>query len=761
VDRARTSRRRAVPPRRGAARELDRLRPGRGIAVCTSPAGVNALSELALLRLSPISDGTAMRRSSTHPSPSKDSGRTGGASTAEGLNYQNRYAAFQILALIPRAQGAPHLQFSITAEPRVASGGQVTRWDICTQSPSGTVLTEVKLNPSTRDLLDFVVRIAESAASDPLPTYELVYSRAASPATLGTLEGLIRVAKEARSVSDFSNLLRVEQLPRSSELLAKLHLHGHEVLRRVSVRQVPDNHLVEDLEHIASSLSGQQARRLLDLVMARIATAAAGRLTIQVRELISEVNRANISLYVPVPPGNDASPDSGAILSLLRTCPTPLPLSVLRTTLKVTDDELQALLGPLTAADVVYLAGDLCAARTLTSAFPIYLAPDMPPKALTVLLTFIHSHCYDSLGYGQVRNAIALAQHCFQNAHYTLVATVFPILDKLLKRMGNKRLVLDIARMSIDASRRAHPRTRAEVEHEARALICGTAWVYQRVQRLDKARAAAQESRDLGIQIRFDINAAFATKCLGRLARLEAEAAASNSVRESKLHESKALLLEAIDRFSALPAFGPEHTEVGDCYSLLGRTLLQSEDLPGVADAIRNAYRLLTDPSSKDYRDLLLLNGDLVLRNGDAPAAIGFYSNALASVSSDDPEVSEIRARALEKRARAQASLARIAEAAQDYSVACEIYHSLGEYRAWATIRWEHHILRNPIAADVRALFKRVSDPRVRVAALDLHEARMSQLSKAIPRRTNVGSAYWAQLVNQATEQIAIEDIEW
>ena len=102
------------------------------------------------------------------------------------------------------------------------------------------------------------------------------------------------------------------------------------------------------------------------------------------------------------------------------------------------------------------------------------------------------------------------------------MSRTFPIIQSWLKSSGDKRLVLDIARRSIEASK-SPGRGREQVRDEALAIICGVSWVYQRTGRLLEARTEAERSLALGQDINWDRNTAFCNKCLGRLNRMEAE----------------------------------------------------------------------------------------------------------------------------------------------------------------------------------------------------------------------------------------------
>ena len=106
-------------------------------------------------------------------------------------------------------------------------------------------------------------------------------------------------------------------------------------------------------------------------------------------------------------------------------------------------------------------------------------------KALRQLLEFIRTNNTSALAWRQVPNAIALAKVC-QSDDPELVSALFWKLDKLLKRTGNKRLVLEVANISLKAARQ-EPQNEAKTKGEAVALICGRSWVFQRTNRLADA----------------------------------------------------------------------------------------------------------------------------------------------------------------------------------------------------------------------------------------------------------------------------------
>ena len=164
------------------------------------------------------------------------------------------------------------------------------------------------------------------------------------------------------------------------------------------------------------------------------------------------------------------------------------------------------------------------------------------------------------------------------------------------------------AQLSLDAAR-VKGRGEDEARAEAVALICGTSWVLQRIGRLDEAKTAAQESLILGEDLHWPRNTAFCKKCLGRLSRIQAEEAVTDRERDQLLTESEASLREAMRLFADLREHDTEE-EIGECHSLLGRTLLLAKRLDGMDAEIGEADRLLHNEKGKAYLDFMILRGD-------------------------------------------------------------------------------------------------------------------------------------------------------
>ena len=116
--------------------------------------------------------------------------------------------------------------------------------------------------------------------------------------------------------------------------------------------------------------------------------------------------------------------------------------------------------------------------------------------------------------------------------------------------------------------------------------------------------------------------------------------------RNELLNESASNLLRAIGLFEEGFGNGPIKGEVGDCWSLLGRTYLFHEKLDAATDALNKAREYLTDENDKDFLDWQILVGDLAMRRLSFQDAEKFYQRVIDRMDSDDAECSEICARA-------------------------------------------------------------------------------------------------------------------
>ena len=222
-------------------------------------------------------------------------------------------------------------------------------------------------------------------------------------------------------------------------------------------------------------------------------------------------------------------------------------------------------------------------------------------------------------------------------------------MDRILKRRGDKRKVLDAANLTIEAAKAARHELRSDddVRTEAKALICGRSWVLQRIGRLKEAMVDAERSLDLGQKTSWDRNTAFCHKCMGRIYRMLAVQETDEGRRREFLKKSVESLRAAVTIFKGMSEIGPDHPEVGDCYSLVARTYLVAGQLKEVRKYLDKAADRLRDENDKDYSDYLILEGDYAAAGGEHEVAQGFYGRVIEANDGGDCEKSEIRARAL------------------------------------------------------------------------------------------------------------------
>ena len=396
---------------------------------------------------------------------------------------------------------------------------------------------------------------------------------------------------------------------------------------------------------------------------------------------------------------------------------------------------------------------------------------DLVGTALEAALDFVENH-RNGNRRGQMMNVVTLMKAADIHATSTQVSRTFRIIQSWLKSSGDKRLVLVVARRSIEASRVSphggdQVRGRKQVEDEAVAAICGLSWVYQRTGRLAEALAEAERSLALGQALHppWDRNTAFCHKCLGRLKRMQSEDARYTQHRTKLLNDSVELFLKAIDEFTKLGLEG----EVGDCYSLLARTYLVTGDRGAARDAVREAEERLIDPTNKDYLDLQIVKGDLMLhvsrRTAESiytemlPGARTDADGALATVDVDDAQKSEIMARAYLQRGKVRAALGDATNARTDFEQAANIWDDLADPTADSAY-WE--IEGNALWIDTKnrpVLMREHVGVRVRAARIVGTETTQRPVGRS--HRREVPRRYLDDVIRRAREQLVRDRPAW
>jgi tetratricopeptide (TPR) repeat protein len=243
--------------------------------------------------------------------------------------------------------------------------------------------------------------------------------------------------------------------------------------------------------------------------------------------------------------------------------------------------------------------------------------------------------------------------------------------------------------------------------------------------------------------------------------RIQAEQEQDQAARSKLLGESETHIKDAIRLFEKLDEVGPNHPEVGDCYSLLGRTLLFSNNRREAAKAASKARDLLTDHNDKDYLDLCLLAGDLEAAGQRHANAEAYYEEVLGTIQTGDAEKSEIYARAYLARGKVRLALGRREHAIADFDRAAKIWRELEDTYNASRAEWARIKVTSGLKPATVALLEKESYP-VRVEAYRLHELRSQAGSgKAIAKRAEPSKTAWIQMVQEAKQKIAIEEKHW
>jgi tetratricopeptide (TPR) repeat protein len=686
------------------------------------------------------------------------SGAVGGPSTGAGLNYQYNYAVLRLLELVVKYLTFPLRDAAVGIEPRfVTEERQVTRWDLAFELDGD--LVEAKLNPTNADLADWIKRsVAQHKSGE--ARFVLVCGKTATRLLI-SFKQLIRIAKESGdNEAKFNNLVELEDIPEAARLLLELGDDARELLQRMKLREITESNLSDQIDFYCDRLAGSaRSRDLRDFLFARVSEAAPSRETLRVADLVKAALARGFTLSpVPAVDFGALNKEAREALLLLNICPVPMHGYLLAAAIGTDAVKLKAAMESAGVfKNVVVVADDW---KLVPSPVPLPKAGvELCERGLRTLLTFISKHKYEIVARTQVPNALALAQIC-STVRPHAVARMFIALDKAVKGIGNKHLVLTAAELAIAAARRALPRGEDEAQGEAQAMVCGVSWALQRIGRLDEAMIAAKKSLKMGQDIQWDRNTSYCQKCIGRLYRIMAENA-TDQVERKKLFESSVAHLEmAIYLFSNSRDFGPTDPEVGDCHSLLARTYLSAGDRALATEHARKAAQLLTERESKDYLDLQLLQGELIEKI-DRKSAESYYVEVVRHVPADNSEISEIVARAYFRLAINRATDGRKALARADFQKAKDMWLALEETENAAKAAWEILKLEERVPEAVRALLSQ--EPfSVRVATIENHERRTGAIvARGSAFRMAPAKEYWVQLIKEAQSKVSIESREW
>jgi tetratricopeptide (TPR) repeat protein len=675
------------------------------------------------------------------------------------MNYQIEYATLQALELIAKYFCAPLRKWELTLEPRDVGLFGVASWDLGIQPEN--IQMEVKINPSRDDVVEWLKTVRKGADLNAEATFSFVFGNRGT-VLLVYVARLMRIAREANGDKGrFDSRVVVERVKEADFICSLLGENAHIILQRIDLAEMPEGHLSADIAVRARLLAGESGgEKLRTLLFDKFYHAVPHRQGFLIEELIAELSDNGIQLQ---PPANVDSSEYGQTVApallVLQNCTSPIPTQILSTVTAIPAADFAVTLNDAVEDGFLEFDDGLWSMRPIPVRLTLPNRTEVFAKALEALLRYIQNHQKEERGFRQVRNAITLARKC-ETTHPNVVAQVFLVLDKLLKRVGDKHLVLDVAEMSVSAARRAD-RRRAEADAEARALVCGVSWVYQRLPgHLREAKYAYDRSRELANIFDLQESLAYSTKCLGRLHRIMAEETKDKAHATEDLRLSVQRLKEAVTLFSNLEDHGPDKHEVGDSLSLLARTYMVDGQHELAKQTARRAYRILAGSASKEYIDLLILMGELE-QHTDPPTALRYFTDALEIQTEFDVTVREMRARAYRQRGLLKNKLGDRAGAIADITSAFDIWQKLAEVDLAAEAEWNLLKLKQKVNEDDVSQLSEWPT-KLRVIAVKRHlDTASLQTTNALARRAKRDRTYWKKLIDDAEREDALTNVEW
>lgn len=338
-----------------------------------------------------------------------------------------------------------------------------------------------------------------------------------------------------------------------------------------------------------------------------------------------------------------------------------------------------------------------------------------------------------------------------------LAPELFDTLDRPMKFLGDKSLVLKVAKACIECCRVMELDDKT-AECLARALICGTSWVYQRTGELDLAEKDAKESVVISQGIGSTKNLAFCKKCVGRLMRMQAEEHLNADITKGRFKESIEFLNDAISLFSNLDSYGPDHPEIGDCYSLLGRTYLSMGNVERAFDCVNEAVPRI-NYGSKDYLDLLILQGEIWSSLGQHDKALDAYEEVISETSVNDYQISEIVARAHLQKARTLLHMDCRTDALDAYEESRRIWEHFGERNFAAIAEWEGILAAEWLEKRAIRILEKEA-PIVRCEAVRLlKEMQSKKKPSVLAQRRGTDDTVLKNLLRKAKRSLALSSI--
>jgi len=695
-----------------------------------------------------------------------DSGATGGPGGGRGFAYEIDAAIYYALDLISRAVTLSMLTESssrfIQIEPRHVEKGVVARLDIFVGSENVSI--EAKAKPTDSDVTQFV-QTARRALEQNANRRVRLFSGTIGCPKLRSLEQLIRVAIESDgNIDRFRKRLKCERIRHGTQLLEALGPSAVALLMRISVTIFPETVLTEQinfrLRHLVTPARMDEARQFLFESFGR---GIQCRATIFVSELLREFAKRQIQ----VSPLDEVSvaelgEPAASTFYLLQTCATPIPTEVVARACNIKEADLKSALNDhIRSGNIVESGTDWLISPLINQRLRHARETDVAGNGLHALLEFIKANKTNRLSRVQLDNVLAIARSCVV-VNPDACVPLFHDLQGILKARGDKQLVLRAAELTVEAAQESVRKSETTRRAEAEALICGMSWVYQRTGRLGEAESFAQKSLEIGQHVQWHRNSAFCQKCRGRLRRIQAERTAHKTKRKALLKESVALLFDALKLFAEnTEEFGPEHPEIGDCYSLMGRTFFSADDRTNAERAAKKAEGLIKDHNSKDFLDLQILLGDIAVKKLKFPDGLKNYDRAIELAGDESAERSEIAARAWLHKALLLHRL-RNDEWKNAIDKAEAIWQLLDEEYMAGLAQWTRLKIEDRVPEE-RARRLDAESPIVSVRFIELWERKLTAAGKlsAVAARGDIPDELFKELMAQAIRDVEVQHRDW
>lgn len=391
-------------------------------------------------------------------------------------------------------------------------------------------------------------------------------------------------------------------------------------------------------------------------------------------------------------------------------------------------------------------------------------------RMLESLLTEIENYARrrDENAAHYCRTASVLFDLLDDSHRRAIVYHYFDILDGSMKRLGDFALIRKIGNQVLQCVQSSPGVTPRDLrECEARAQICALSWEAQRRGDLPEAIRYADKALTTSRQLEFSRNIAFCFKCRGRLFRMQMEEAHESGDRnlaKSFFDKSVTDLQQAVEAFYALGE-SKNSPEIGECHSLLARTLLSAGDGGGAQASLERAEEKLIVSGTKAFLDMRLLKAELLISQQKIDEANSVLreirqSLQVAAVAGDFLS-SEILARTLIVVASVEAKRGKTTAASEAFLAAARIYDKQGLGKKANLFYWKSVESKHAFQHRVTAILNEFQ-PNIRLAAYN--ELQRNKVTQCTGERTlarRIGGeddTVWRRLLDRHAQEIVSDD---